>query len=117
MPLEGSQLITLIPLNLNYQSGCVRSLENYTTIVQKAQQPFLTVTGCWHIQKTSFREVSGKARIYPLGIKDQKIRYLVDDTFDELHKQNWLEWTMTNTPFSYPVFVVWRNQLDRQRKG
>ena len=58
--------------------------------------------------------VSGKARVYPLGLKDRKI---VDDTFDELHAQDRLSWTTEHTPFSYPVFVVWKDLGDGKRKG
>jgi hypothetical protein len=28
-----------------------------------------------------------------------------------------MEWTTTNTPFAYPVFVVWRTLCDGERKG
>ena len=58
--------------------------------------------------------MSGKAKVYPLGLKNRK---LVDDTFDELHSQGRLSWTKENTPFSYPVFVVWKTLANEQRKG
>lgn len=57
--------------------------------------------------------VTGKARVYPLGVRD---RELVDTTFNELHEQGRLDWTTKNTPFSYPVFVVWKDTPDG-RKG
>ena len=56
----------------------------------------------------------GQAKIYPLGIKDKQV---VDETFDELHRQGRLEWTAHSTPFSYPVFVVYKTTTDGQRKG
>lgn len=55
----------------------------------------------------------GKAKVYPLGLRDRQI---VDKTFDELHKQGRLEWTSQPTPFSYPVFVVWKD-LPNEKKG
>ena len=53
-------------------------------------------------------------RVYPLGIDD---RELVDKTFDKLHKQERMSWSTTSTPFSYPVFVVWKTLPSRKRKG
>ncbi|KAI0992683.1 hypothetical protein K3495_g15502, partial [Podosphaera aphanis] len=51
----------------------------------------------------------GQARVYNHGIKERK---LIDATFDALHDQKSghrrLYWTKNATPFSFPVFVVWR---------
>ena len=54
------------------------------------------------------------SKVYPLGVRDQKI---VDDTFDKMQQQGRLEYTTQATPFSYPVFVVWRTLPDGTRKG
>ena len=54
------------------------------------------------------------ARVYPLG---RDAREIVDKTFDKLHKQGRLSWTKESTPFSYPVFVVWKTMPDGTRKG
>ena len=59
-------------------------------------------------------KVDGSAKTYPLGEKDRQV---VDKTFDELHDQGRLEWTAESTPFSYPVFVVWRTLPNGERKG
>jgi len=59
-------------------------------------------------------KVSGKARIYPLGLRDREV---VDKTFDELQKQDRIAWTARETPFSYPVFVVWKTLENGTRKG
>ena len=40
----------------------------------------------------------------------------MDSTFDALHAQERLRWTTENTPFSYPVFVVWKT-VNAERKG
>src|SRR5277367_4270291 len=53
-------------------------------------------------------------RIYPLGIEDKRV---VDKTFDKLHEQGRMSWSTTSTPFSYPVFVVWRTLPSGERKG
>ena len=58
--------------------------------------------------------MSGKAKVYPLGAKD---RALVDKTFDELHTADKMSWTNESTPFSYPVFCVWKTNADGERKG
>ena len=54
------------------------------------------------------------AKVYPLGLKDKEV---VDRTFDELHRQGRLMWTTQPTPFSYPVFVVWKDVPSEKRKG
>ena len=59
-------------------------------------------------------KVSGKAKVYPLGVQDREV---VDKTFDEMHRQGRLDWTKEQTPFSYPVFVVWKTLADGSRKG
>lgn len=55
-----------------------------------------------------------KPRVYCLG---NDVRRLVDDTFDEMHKQGRLKFTTDPTPFSFPVFVVWKSDSDGKRKG
>ena len=55
-----------------------------------------------------------KVKVYPLGQRDRDV---VDKTFDEMHRQGRLEYTTQATPFSYPVFVVWKSLPDGSRKG
>ena len=57
---------------------------------------------------------AGQARVYQLSSKD---RAVVDVAFDKLHEQGRMAWTKKATPFSFPVFVVWRKMLDGSRKG
>ncbi|RKF55679.1 hypothetical protein OnM2_088033, partial [Erysiphe neolycopersici] len=47
----------------------------------------------------------GQARVYKQGLEEQAI---IDKTHDKLHKQGRLYWTTKSTPFSFPVFVVWK---------
>ena len=42
---------------------------------------------------------------------------MVDKTFNKLHEQGRLSWIAESTPFSYPVFVVWKIMPDGTRKG
>jgi hypothetical protein len=53
-------------------------------------------------------------KVYLLSIKDKKV---VDKTFNKLHEQDRMSWTTTSTPFSYPVFVVWKTLPSREQKG
>ena len=48
-------------------------------------------------------KITGKPKVYPLGIKD---RAIVDKVFDKLQAQGRLEYTRQPTPFCFPVFVV-----------
>ena len=57
---------------------------------------------------------TNKAKIYTLGHRDREV---VDKTFDEMQQKGRLEYTTQPTPFSYPVFVVWKALPDGSRKG
>ena len=54
-----------------------------------------------------------KSRIYPLGNEAQRV---VDNTFDEIHKQGRLQYTTEPTPFSFPVFVIYKTDHQGRRK-
>ena len=49
-----------------------------------------------------------------MGVKDKEI---MDQTFDKMHTMGRLEWTKGPTPFSFPVFVVWKTNSEGIRKG
>ena len=55
-----------------------------------------------------------KPRVYPLG---NDARRLVDDTFNELYQQGRIKFTSDPTPFSFPVFVVWKSDSEGKKKG
>ena len=57
---------------------------------------------------------SKPSRVYPVSQKDREV---IDESFDKLHRQGKMTWSNQPTPFSYPVFVVWRNMPDGTRKG
>jgi hypothetical protein len=54
------------------------------------------------------------ARVYPQGTES---RECINKTFDELHKTGRMSWSTKATPFSFPVFVVWKIAQNRERKG
>lgn len=65
--------------------------------------------------KSDWEERAPKTvRVYPLSNESKKV---VDKTFDKLQEQGRLSWTSESTPFSFPVFVVWKTLLDGTRKG
>lgn len=55
-----------------------------------------------------------KPKVYLLGNNNWRI---VDDNFDKMHKQGRLEFTTESTPFSFPVFVVWKADAEGNKKG
>ena len=55
-----------------------------------------------------------KPRVYPLG---NEARQLVHETFDEMHRLGRLKFTSGHTPFSFPVFVVWKLDAEGKKKG
>jgi hypothetical protein len=50
-------------------------------------------------------KIKGKARVYPLGLRDREV---VEKAFAELESQGRASRTKKLTPFSYPVFVIWK---------
>ncbi len=55
-----------------------------------------------------------KSRVYPLGIE---AKCLVDETFDEMQRLGRLKYTTSHTPFSFPVFMVYKTNAKGERKG
>ena len=55
-----------------------------------------------------------KFKIYSFDNENKKV---LDETFDELHKQKRLIWTTTSTSFFYSIFVTWRtiNEVRKNR--
>ncbi|RDL33672.1 uncharacterized protein BP5553_08040 [Venustampulla echinocandica] len=57
----------------------------------------------------------GQARVYAVGREDRRV---IDEVFDELHRQGRLRWTSESTPFTFPCFVVWKkSDAATPRKG
>ena len=57
--------------------------------------------------------VAKSAKIYPLDYKNRKV---VNQTFDKLHKQNKMRYISQSTPFSYSIFVIWRDTLEERKE-
>jgi len=55
--------------------------------------------------KEGWDEKIPKSTVYPQGPKE---RELIDQTFDRLHQQGRMEWSLHHTPSGYPVFVAYR---------
>ena len=49
---------------------------------------------------------SKPAKVYAVGQRDKDV---IDTTFDKMHDQGKMTWSTQPTPFSYPVFVVWKD--------
>ena len=60
------------------------------------------------------QKVPKTPRVYPLSNDAKKV---VDKVFDKLYSQKRLDWTTRSTPFSFPVFMVWKTLPDGSRKG
>jgi hypothetical protein len=54
------------------------------------------------------------ARVYPVG---NEAKAEIDKTFDKLHAKGRMSWSTVQTPFSYPVFVVFKIGHDGKRYG
>ncbi len=55
-----------------------------------------------------------KPQIYLLG---NEVRQVVDDTFDEIHRQGHLEYTTDPTFFRFSVFIIHKTDSHGRRKG
>ncbi len=55
-----------------------------------------------------------KPRIYPLG---NEVWQVVDDKFDEMHKQGRLEYTTDPTLINFPVFIIYKTDSHGKKKG
>lgn len=55
-----------------------------------------------------------KPRIYPLG---NETCQLVDEMFDKMYRLGRLKFTSEHTPFSFPVFVVWKLDAEGKKKS
>lgn len=55
-----------------------------------------------------------KPKVYLLG---NEVRRVVDNTFDEMYRQGRLKYTTDPTPFSFPVFVVYKTDSRGKRKS
>lgn len=53
-------------------------------------------------------KINTKPRPYPASPKDNAV---INEIFDRLHEQHRMEWSTQPTPFTFPVFVVWRTVL------
>ena len=56
---------------------------------------------------------SKPSKVYPVGRPDKEV---INATFDKMHEQGKMSWSTQPTPFSYPVFVVWKD-TPNGRKG
>lgn len=54
-----------------------------------------------------------KPRVYLLGIK---AKHLVDKIFDKMQRLGRLKYTTSHTLFRFPVFVVYKTNVKRERK-
>ena len=55
-----------------------------------------------------------KPRVYLLGIKAKRLVY---ETFDKMQRLVYLKYTTSQTPFNFPVFVVYKINAKREKKG
>lgn len=55
-----------------------------------------------------------KLRVYLFDIKAKR---LVDETFDKMNHFSRLKYTISHTLFSFSLFVVYKNNTIREKKG
>ena len=67
----------------------------------------------WMSINFKFEAVFKFNKMYFLKVKN---RSFIDVTFDKLHQQNKLHWTIQFISFNYSVFVVWRDIFTDQKK-
>lgn len=55
-----------------------------------------------------------KPRVYPLGKKNEQV---VDKTFDKIYHLGCLNFITEHTPFNFPVFLIWKADVEGKRKN
>ena len=55
-----------------------------------------------------------KLKVYPLAIDNKR---LVDKTFNKLQRLGRLKYITSPTPFSFPVFVIWKTAANGKKKS
>lgn len=55
-----------------------------------------------------------KLRVYPVS---NEARHIIDNTFDEMHKQSRLQYTTEPTSFNFLVFIVYKTNVQGKNKG
>jgi len=77
--------------------------EDNGSIVNLPQKDWMTVplTSDWN--SSSAPKLGQK--MYPVGAADRQV---IDKEFDKLHAQGRMAWSEVPTPFSFPVFVIWK---------
>lgn len=58
-------------------------------------------------------KISGKARIYPLSIKNKEF---VNQTFDKLYELSQMLCNRSTTSLSYLVFCIWKTKNRKQKR-
>ena len=72
--------------------------------VWKASRPIVGIPKSdWMIIPLVLDAKHDAAKVYPLGSQDREV---VNKEFDQLHKEEWMEWTSQPIPHGYPIFVV-----------
>lgn len=56
--------------------------------------------------------LKAKARAYPASPRDINV---ISEIFDRLHQQRRMKWSLHPTPFTFPVFVVWKTVLQNNQ--
>ena len=59
------------------------------------------------------KKIKEKVKIYFLNMKNKTV---IDETFDEFHKEKKLFWTTNATFFSFFCFVVWRDNFENKKE-
>ena len=67
----------------------------------------------WMFINFKFEVVFKFNKMYSLEVKN---RNFIDVTFDKLHQQNKLHWTIQSISFNYSIFVVWRDTFTNQKR-
>ena len=88
-------------------------VNNYQNIFRDSDFTVNIFENEWMLINFKFETVSKLNKVYFLKVKN---RNFIDATFDKLHQQNKLHWTIQFISFNYSAFVVWRDTFTNQKK-
>ena len=88
-------------------------VNNYQNIFRDSDSIVDISENEWMSVNFKSEAVSKLNKMYSLEVKN---RSFIDATFDKLHQQSKLHWTVQSISFSYSTFVVWRDILTNQKR-
>ena len=99
--------------DLSIYSRLFTVIESYLSIWNDIEEIVNMLEFEWMLINTLTEVKSNLAKMYSLKSIDRQV---INEEFDQLHKQEKMKWTTKVTSFVYSVFVIWQTLSNETRK-